>query len=242
MPMDDDGLIPAALEEAIAGRGPGRQAREVPLHGPAYQNPAGVTLPEARRDEILAICERAGLAGGRGRPVRPARLRRRDRSGAAGPRRDGVIYVSTFSKTFAPGLRVGWILAPHAVREKLVIASEAQILCPSAFAQAAVASVPRDHAVARAAQDVPRGLPGAARRGICGALADLMPAGTRWTVPGGGFYIWLTLPDGLHSKEMMPRAIADRVAYVPGHRLLRGRHGRRAHAVCATVPAAGAHP
>src|SRR5204863_8224927 len=105
---------------------------------PTYQNPAGVTLSESRREEILDICERAGLLAVEDDPYgmlsfagdAPLPLRAR--------RREGGLYVSTFSKTFAPGLRVGWVLAPHAVREKLVMASEANILCPSAFAQAAV--------------------------------------------------------------------------------------------------------
>ena len=134
VPMDDEGLIPAALSEAIATVTRAGKRAKFLYSVPAHQNPAGVTLPDGRRDEILAICQAAGLLiveddpygllGFDGETVPAFRSRTRD----------GVIYVSTFSKTFAPGLRVGWILAPHAVREKLVIASEAQILCPSAFA------------------------------------------------------------------------------------------------------------
>ncbi len=106
-----------------------------------HQNPAGVTLPEPVGSEILAICRAGRPADLRGRPVRSARLRRGADAGAAVPRAaTGCSTSSTFSKTFAPGLRVGWILAPHAVREKLVMASEAQILCPSAFAQAAIST------------------------------------------------------------------------------------------------------
>jgi DNA-binding transcriptional MocR family regulator len=126
-----------------------------------------------------------------------------------------VLYVSTFSKTFAPGLRVGWVLAPHAVREKLVIASEAQILCPSMFAQSAIATyfatMPWREQL-KTFREIYR----ERRDALLTALTDLMPAGTRWTHPDGGFYVWLTLPEGLHSKEMLPRAIAARVAYVPG--------------------------
>ncbi len=127
----------------------------------------------------------------------------------------GCFYVSTFSKTFAPGLRVGWVLAPHAVREKLVIASEAQILCPSVFAQAAVATylatMPWREQI-KIYREVYR----ERRDALLVALTDLMPAGTSWTRPDGGLFVWRTLPDGLDSKAMMPRAIAARVAYVPG--------------------------
>ena len=107
------------------------------------------------------------------------------------------------------------VLAPHAVREKLVIASEAQILCPSMFAQSAIAtyfaSMPWREQI-KTFREIYR----ERRDALLAALTDLMPAGTRWTRPEGGFYVWLTLPEGLHSKEMLPRAIAARVAYVPG--------------------------
>jgi 2-aminoadipate transaminase len=210
--IDADGLIPAALEEAIiATRGRAKFLYTIPT----YQNPAGVTLSEERRDQVLDICDRHGLLvveddpygmlSFEGDSPRPLRARRRD----------GVLYVSTFSKTFAPGLRVGWVLAPHAVREKLVMASEAAILCPSAFAQGAVsqylATMPWREQI-----KVYREIYRERRDALLAALADLMPAGTTWTNPAGGLFVWATLPEGLDSKAMMPRAIAARVAYVPG--------------------------
>jgi DNA-binding transcriptional MocR family regulator len=96
-----------------------------------------------------------------------------------------------------------------------VIASEAQILCPSAFAQAAVSAyietMPWQQQL-KTFQETYR----ERRDAALSALTDMMPEGTTWTVPAGGFYIWVTLPNGLNSKEMLPRAIAERVAYVPG--------------------------
>src|SRR5256885_6964824 len=108
-----------------------------------------------------------------------------------------------------------WVLAPHAVREKLVIASEAQILCPSMFAQTAVATY---FATMPWREQIKtfREIYQERRDALLSSLTELMPAGTRWTRPDGGFYVWLTLPDGLNSKEMLPRAITARVAYVPG--------------------------
>jgi 2-aminoadipate transaminase len=213
--MDADGLIPAALEEAIAAvERSGRRAKFL-YTIPTFQNPAGVTLSEERREQVLDICERAGLLVVEDDPYgmlsfegdAPLPLRAR--------RREGVFYVSTFSKTFAPGLRVGWILAPHAVREKLVMASEANILCPSAFAQGAVAlylsTMPWQEQI-----KVYREIYRERRDALLSAMHDLMPTGTTWTRPTGGLFVWATLPDGLDSKAMMPRAIAARVAYVPG--------------------------
>jgi 2-aminoadipate transaminase len=213
--MDADGLIPSALEEAIAEVArSGRRAKFL-YTIPTFQNPAGVTLSEQRREQVLDICERAGLLVVEDDPYgmlsfegdAPLPLRAR--------RREGVFYVSTFSKTFAPGLRVGWVLAPHAVREKLVMASEANILCPSGFAQGAVsqylATMPWREQI-----KVYREIYRERRDALLGALHDLAPAGTTWTRPTGGLFIWATLPEGLDSKAMMPRAIAARVAYVPG--------------------------
>jgi DNA-binding transcriptional MocR family regulator len=126
-----------------------------------------------------------------------------------------VFYLSTFSKTFAPGFRVGWVLAPHAVREKLVIASEAQILCPSAFAQAAVSAylstMPWREQL-KSYREIYR----ERRDALLESLAGQMPAGTGWTRPGGGLFVWATLPGGLDAKAMVPRALGARVAYVPG--------------------------
>jgi DNA-binding transcriptional MocR family regulator len=213
--MDDDGLIPAALEEALkAVERSGRRAK-VLYTIPTFQNPAGVTLSEERREQVLDICERAGLLVVEDDPYgmlsfegdAPLPLRAR--------RREGVFYLSTFSKTFAPGLRVGWILAPHAVREKLVMANEANVLCPSPFAQAAVnqylSTMPWREQI-----KVYREIYRERRDALLEALHDLAPHGTSWTHPTGGLFIWATLPEGLDSKAMMPRAIAARVAYVPG--------------------------
>jgi DNA-binding transcriptional MocR family regulator len=213
--MDDDGLIPAALEEAIAAVARTGKRAKFLYTIPTFQNPAGVTLSEERREQVLDICERAGLLVVEDDPYgmlsfegdAPLPLRAR--------RREGVFYVSTFSKTFAPGLRVGWILAPHAVREKLVMMSEANVLCPSAFAQAAVtqylSTMPWREQV-----KVYREIYRERRDALLSALHDMAPAGTTWTHPTGGLFVWVTLPEGLDSKAMMPRAIAARVAYVPG--------------------------
>jgi DNA-binding transcriptional MocR family regulator len=213
--MDDDGLIPEALAAAIAEVAAAGARAKFLYTIPTYQNPAGVTLTEPRRERVLDICERAGLLvveddpygqlGFEGEAPAPLRARRRD----------GVFYLSTFSKTFAPGFRVGWVLAPHAVREKLVIASEAQILCPSAFAQAAVTayltSMPWREQL-KTYREVYR----ERRDALLAALDAQMPDGTRWTRPGGGLFVWATLPGGLDAKAMVPRALGARVAYVPG--------------------------
>jgi DNA-binding transcriptional MocR family regulator len=213
--MDADGLVPEALRQAIATvQAAGRTIKFV-YTIPNYHNPAGVTLSESRRTEILEICREAdvlvlednpyGLLGFDGEPLRAMRA----------DEAEGVIYLGSFSKTFAPGFRVGWALAPHAVREKLVLAQESATLCPPSFSQMAVSAYLRSHdwqGQVKEFQEMYR----ERRDAMIGALDDLMPAAARWNVPAGGFYVWLTLPDGLDAKAMLPRAVTARVAYVPG--------------------------
>jgi 2-aminoadipate transaminase len=214
VPMDDDGLQPDALAATLAQLQ--RSGRRVKLLYvvPNYHNPAGVTLSAARRPEILQVARRHGvlvveddpygLLGFDGDPL-PA-LHSLDA--------EGVIYLGSFSKTFAPGFRVGWAVAPHAVRERLVLASEAAILCPSAFSQLAVCSYLDNHDWKHQV-GVFRDLYRQRRDAALHALADLLPQ-AGWTTPHGGFYVWVRLPGGLDTKAMLPRAVTERVAYVPG--------------------------
>ena len=224
VPMDDQGLIPEALGLAIAALA--SQGRRVKFlyTVPSFHNPGGVTLPAARRAQVLDICQRAGLLviednpygllGFDGEPLRALR--------ADDPH--GVVYLGTFSKTIAPGLRVGWALAPPGIRDKLVLAAEAAVLCHSSLAQLMV----RDYLTSQPWQEqvkVFRELYRERRDAMLDALAAVMPDGCRWTRPGGGFYVWLQLPAGLDAKAMLPRAISSRVAYVPGTGFFTGGAG-----------------
>jgi len=224
VPLDDDGLDPDALDETLQRlRAQGRRVKLL-YTVPNHHNPAGVTLSAQRRPRIVEIARRHGvlvleddpygLLGFDGDPL-PS-LHSHDP--------EGVIYLGSFSKTFAPGFRVGWAVAPHAVREKLVLASESAILCPSSFAQLAVATYLEDHDWKHQV-GVFRELYRERATATLEALADMLPT-ARWTTPGGGFYVWVTLPDGLDAKAMLPRAVTERVAYVPGTAFYADGQGR----------------
>ncbi|MFB4304929.1 PLP-dependent aminotransferase family protein [Actinomadura sp. GTD37] len=215
VPLDEGGLIPSALRETLASlRAQGRSVKFL-YTVPTFQNPAGVTLTTARRAQILEICAEYdvlivednpyGLLGFDGEPMRALRADDSER----------VIYLGSFSKTIASGLRVGWVLAPHAVRAKLVLAAESAILCPSNFSQLAVREYLATQPWREQIKDF-RELYRARRDAMLESLDQLMPDGCTWTRPAGGFFVWLTLPEGLDAKAMAPRAIAERVAYVPG--------------------------
>jgi 2-aminoadipate transaminase len=214
VPMDEAGLIPEALDACLTElRAAGRRVKLL-YTIPTFHNPGGVTLPLERRARVLEIARSHGvllvednpygLLGFSGDPV-PA-IRSLDE--------DGVVYLGSFSKTFAPGFRVGWVVAPHAVREKLVLASESAILCPSNASQMAISaylSTSDWKAQIKAFQVMYR----ERRDAMVSSLAEHLPDAS-WTVPDGGFYTWVRLPEGLDSKSMLPRAVTGRVAYVPG--------------------------
>lgn len=224
--MDDDGLVPDRLRESIAGlTASGRRAKFL-YTIPNFHNPAGVSLSVSRRSEILAICQSAGLLiiednpyGLLGFDADPTRALRADDS-------EGVIYLGSFSKTFAPGFRVGWALAPHAVRERLVLASESTVLCPPTFSQLAVSRYLSSQPWMEQVK-VFRELYRERRDTMLHALTTHFPPGATWTHPHGGFYVWVTLPEGLDSKAMLPRAVTRLVAYVPGTAFYADSYGSR---------------
>jgi DNA-binding transcriptional MocR family regulator len=127
---------------------------------------------------------------------------------------EGVIYLGTFSKTLAAGFRVGWALAPHAIREKLILANEAAVLSPSSFTQYVVTEY-LTTADWKGQIETFRQVYRERRDAMLAALSDYLPD-LRWTHPNGGFYVWVTLPENLDSKSMLPRAVKELVAYTPG--------------------------
>ncbi|WP_239029472.1 PLP-dependent aminotransferase family protein [Pseudonocardia acidicola] len=212
--MDEHGLDPDALRDALRTLAAKGITPKFLYTIPNFHNPAGVTLAVERRTEVLEICARYGvgvvednpygLLGFSGRTY-PA-LRSMD---------PGVIYLGSFSKTFASGLRVGWALVPPAVRDRLVLAAESATLCPPSFNQMLVSRYLDGHdwrsqikTFTEAYRD--------RRDAMLAALETYLPDGCSWTTPDGGFYVWLTVPEGVDTKAMLPRAVTARVAYASG--------------------------
>ncbi len=215
VPMDDDGLVPAELDIALRSlRAEGRTPKFL-YTIPNFHNPAGVTLTVQRRADVLALCAEAGLLIIEDNPYGLLSFDGRHYPAMRASEPDNVIYLGSFSKTFAPGLRVGWALAPHAVREKLVLAVESATLCPPAFTQAVVSRYLSQHDW-KGQIKIYRETYRDRRDAMVAALRQYLPPGCRWTHPAGGFYVWLTVPEGLDTKAMLPRAVTQRVAYVPG--------------------------
>lgn len=213
--MDQNGLIPEALRQAIKTlRYQGRRIKFLYLI-PNYQNPAGVLLPADRRTEILDICRTEKIFIVEDNPYGLLGFDRPSPNAMRAEDSENVIYLGSFSKTIVPGFRIGWALVPQSLKEKLVIASESSILCPSNFSQMAIASYLanqpwREQIVSFCALYKVR------RDAMLSALDAYFPKAATWTKPAGGFYVWVTLPPEIDTKAMVPRAIAAKVAYVPG--------------------------
>ena len=215
--MDDDGLVPEALEEAISRVATtGRRAKFL-YTVPNFHNPAGVTLAAGRRHRILDICHRAGLLVVEDNPYGllgfdgdPMRALRADDA-------DGVVYLGTFSKTFAAGVRVGWAVAPTAIREKLILAAESAVLCHSSFSQLTVREYLNTQPWQRAGQGLPRALPGTPGRDAERAVQDVA---ARVRLDQAGLRV-LRLAQAAGRDQRQGDAAAGDL--VPGR--LRARHG-----------------
>ncbi|MCK9249122.1 MAG: PLP-dependent aminotransferase family protein [Solirubrobacteraceae bacterium] len=212
VPCDDDGLIPDALERAVD------EARPKLLYTiPTFHNPTGRTIPDARREEIASIIgdrelwtiedDPYGELRYAGDPV--ASLASRP---AAAP---FVLALSTLSKVAAPGLRIGWVRTPPSLRAPLVVAKQAADLHSSTIDQAATARW-LAHVDLDAHLERLRAVYGERRDTMLAGLPGALPEGSTFTRPDGGMFVWVRLPEGHDATALLPRALEQQVAYVPG--------------------------
>jgi 2-aminoadipate transaminase len=221
---DEFGLVPESLREHIARlKADGKRIKFL-YTVPTFSNPSGVTLSWERRLEVLEIARSNDILVLEDNPYGLLYFDQQPPHAMRSVEEDGVIYLGTFSKTLAPGFRVGWALAPHAIREKLILANEAAVLSPSSFTQMIISEY-LSTADWRGQIDTFRGVYRERRDAMLQALGDYLPD-LSWTVPTGGFYVWLKLPDNVDSKSMLPRAVKELVAYTPGTAFYANGEGR----------------
>jgi 2-aminoadipate transaminase len=209
-PMDEQGLDIDALI-GLLDRNPVTPKLIYTI--PTFQNPSGITMPLDRRERLVALARERGILILEDDPYGelwvdqppPLPLRALD---------DQVAYLGTFSKTIAPGLRMGWIVAPAGFMEMLTIEKEVADIHGERVMMRTVY-----HAVDGFLDGhlpVARELYRKRRDAMLAGLAASMPAGTTWSTPGGGFFVWVTLPEGLDAVELLPAAAANGVAYLAG--------------------------
>ena len=207
---DDDGLIPESLEANLASG----KIKFVYLV-PTFQNPTGRTIPLERRREIAAIITRYNALLVEDDPYGSLRYRGRDIPPIKTLAPENVVYISTLSKVFAPGLRIGFCHAPAQIRKWLVIVKQGIDLHTSTFNQALAAEYIAGGFLERHLPKIidlyrPR------QEAMLSALDDYFPDDFRWSRPEGGMFLWVEGPQGFDMEDMYWKAVKRNVAFVPG--------------------------
>jgi 2-aminoadipate transaminase len=226
--MDADGMRVDLLEEALDRLDrEGRRPKFV-YTVPSFQNPAGVTMSQPRRRRLVEVAHERELLVLEDNPYGLLRY-----EGDPPPpllSLDGgvyVMYLGTFSKILSPGIRLGWVVAPPPVLEKINLGKQATDLCTSTLSQLMVQAYFaeghwRDYV--ESLTEIYRGR----RDTMLDALADHFPPQAEWTRPSGGLFIWATLPDFIDTTDLLARALHENVAFVPGEAAFLDGRGRNA--------------
>jgi 2-aminoadipate transaminase len=209
---DENGIVVDELERAL-----GRGERPTFVYTvPNFSNPGGVTMSLERRERLVELCRDAGIPILEDNPYGLLRFEGEPLPCLKSMDPENVIYLGTVSKTFSPGVRVGWVLAEQSVVQRVVLAKEAADLCGSNLSMLITdrwfadehrwrGTLERLVKTYRSRRDV-----------MLDALREQFPVDASWTEPGGGFYVWVTLPDWMDAKALLAAAVERRVAYVPG--------------------------
>jgi len=220
VPIDDDGLQTCNMEQAL------RSGPKFMYILPNFQNPGGVTLSRSRRDELVALSDKYGIPIIEDDPYGQLRYEGEhitplvvlDRINVArddGYKLGNVIYLSTFSKVLAPGLRVAWIVAPSDVIAQLVKVKQSTDLHTSTFTQMVTYEAARDGFIDEHVKLI-RATYKERRDAMLAALHDYFPPEVTWTHPHGGLFLWVTMPPGVDSSRLLELALRQDVAFVPG--------------------------
>lgn len=217
VPQDDDGLRPELLQRTLTDLARAGKRPKFIYVVPDFQNPSGVTMSEGRRARVLELAREFRLLVVEDSPYRELRFEGRAPPPLAALDRDGrVIYLSTFSKTLCPGLRIAWMTARDEIIQQLVTAKQGMDLCCPAFTQAIAAEfcaqghissrIPQITALYRRKRDV-----------MLAALDREMPEGVSWTHPQGGLFLWVRLPEAMDTEQLLVPAVEEEgIAYVVG--------------------------
>ncbi|MFJ9414639.1 PLP-dependent aminotransferase family protein [Streptomyces sp. NPDC101227] len=212
VPTDEGGLDPVALDEVAARENP-----KLLYVIPTFQNPTGRTLSAERRAAVAQVAARRGLWIAEDDPYSELRFEGEPQSWVASfpGAEDRTALLGSFSKVMAPGLRLGSLRAPAALRRACIIAKQAADLHTSTIDQAAAARYLADADLDAHLERV-RGAYRERRNALVDGLSDALPEGSRWNRPAGGMFVWATLPAGYDATALLPEVVRHDVAYVPG--------------------------
>jgi len=218
--IDEDGYVTASLDARI------RTGPKFIYALPNFQNPSGVTMSQARRQALIELADHYGVPileddpygqlRYEGEHVPPiVHLDSQFRSTNGARYSGNVIYLSTFSKTLSPGIRLGWIVAPVEVIQKLVQAKQGTDLHTSTINQLVAFEVASGGFLDHHVKEI-RAIYRERRDTMLAALAREFPPGITWTKPQGGLFLWLTFPEWMNAADVLKAAVEQKVAFVPG--------------------------
>lgn len=207
---DEDGLIPESLDQALR-----RNRIKFVYLVPTFQNPTGRTLPLERRRAVAEILRKHGALLVEDDPYSPLRYHGDPLPPVRTFAPENVVYISTLSKVFAPGLRLGFCAAPAPIRRWLTLARQGTDLHTNTFGQALAAEYLDGGHLDRHLPKI-LSLYAPRQKAMLAALERWMPPGFRWTRPEGGMFLWVTGPEGMDMTERYAEAVRRNVAYVPG--------------------------
>ncbi|MCX7854453.1 MAG: PLP-dependent aminotransferase family protein [Anaerolineae bacterium] len=214
--LDDDGMVVDEIEEAYRDvvKETGRPPKFIYVL-PNFHNPAGVTLSLERREKLAEIATRLNIPIVEDDPYGQLRFEGEDISPICTFVPERVIYMSTFSKTLTPGLRLGWIVCPEVLMRQFVMAKQGSDLHTGTFVQYIANDICQRGFLKPHAQRLRRAYK-ERRDTMLDALAEFWPDGCSWTHPQGGLFLWARVPDSINTTEFLRRALEEKVAYVPG--------------------------
>ncbi len=192
---------------------------------PSFQNPSGVTMSLARRKKLVKLARQYNTLIVEDNAYRRLSFEEEPLASIKTLDPDNVVYLGTFSKILSPGLRVGWVVAPRPIREKLIFAKQAADLCSSSLTQRVVTAYFGETDMKTHLKKL-IGIYIKRRDKMLNACAEYFPRGVKWTKPKGGFFVWVTLPEYLDTTNMLAKAVEQKVAYVPGKAFFADGTGR----------------
>jgi 2-aminoadipate transaminase len=212
VPLDDNGMRMDELENALRAN-PGVKFIYVL---PNFHNPAGVTLPLDRRLRLVELAVEHRLFIIEDDPYGELRFEGDDITPIFALHKENTIYLSTFSKTLAPGLRLGWIVAPERVMAKLVQAKQGADLHTSTLVQYLANDICQRGLIRAHVRRV-RSTYRERRDAMLKAMEEHFPTSVTWTRPQGGLFLWVQMPEYMDSVRLLEVALEEKVAFVPGH-------------------------
>jgi 2-aminoadipate transaminase len=212
IPSDDAGMQVDRLEELAE-----RENVRVIYLVPNFQNPRGTTLSLERRHRLVALAARLGIAIIEDDPYGELRFKGEALPALAALDTEGVVLrLGSFSKTLAPGLRIGFATGPQHLIRAMTVAKQACDLQSGTLAQRVASKLLHSSFDFEGHLQTLRGVYGERRDTMLAALERFMPREARWTRPDGGMFVWVTLPGVMRAEDLFPAAIEQKIAFVPG--------------------------